>query len=47
MTAQDYWKVVIPATLQHDDDRYTDSQENYTCPVSWLDLVMVHVNPQK
>ena len=47
MTAQDYWKVVIPSTPQDDDDRYTDSQGSYTCPVSWLDLVMVHVNPPK
>ena len=45
MTAQEYWKVII----QHDDDGYgyTDSGENSACSVSWLGLVMVHVNSKK
>ena len=49
MTAEEYWKVVIQSTIQHDDDGYgyTDSEENCTCSVSWLRLVMVHVNSKK
>lgn len=47
MTAQDYWEVVIQSTQQHNDDGYTDSEEDYICPVSWLSLVMVHVNSKK
>ena len=47
MTAQDYWEVVIQSTQQHDGDGYTDLEEDYTCPVSWLSLVMVHVNSKK
>lgn len=43
MTGEDYWKVAIQQTLQHhDDDGYTDSEENCTCPVSWFGLI--HVN---
>ena len=45
MAALDYWKVVINSTLQHeDDDGYIDSEENCTCPVSWLCLLMVLVS---
>lgn len=45
MTGEEYWKVVIQPTLQHDDDRYMNSEENCSCPVSWLGLI--HVNSKE